>query len=211
MSRPLKIRPLNVDVNAALPEGGVLAGYAPMGLPIYRVKKLVTKNEPRRSKDGEVEYAKHPTTGEPLYQKRKVEWEYVDGYVVPNQQGNGNLSWDDYTPPTPEEIAAADREKRIAELIPVLGGVLVDNDVTPEQLVAALRGAPAQAAPAAEPKAEIPPPVRDGEVGSAGGPEPEFPKALPGVGRWELSNGEVYKGTKIDAIAAEKALQPPEF
>lgn len=226
-SRPLKIRPLNVDVSASLPPGAELAGHTKQGLPIYRIQRVLAKNEARIDEDGEIVFAKHPTTGEPLYQKRqlvpqgkpgpdgKPTW-YVDVYVVPNQQGNGNLSWDDYTPPSAAEIAAAARERKIEEMLPELAGALIDSGLTPAQLAAALAGAPA-AAPAAE-VAEIPPPAREG----TGDPETvdpltdeapadqEFPKALPGVGRWELSSGEVFKGTKIDAISREQALKPPE-
>ena len=49
-----------------------------------------------------------------------------------------------------------------------------------------------------------PEPVDEPEVEEA---EPEFPKRLPGVGRYELSNLEVFKGSKVKAEAAEAALQ----
>jgi hypothetical protein len=189
-------------------------GTTVTGLPIYEVDYLYTENVPQLDDDGKPRYSKNPTNGEPIVMRRKIiNAGWRKKFVVPNEEGNGNLSWITYTPPTEEEIAKAKRQTKIEQMTPELSAALVDAGMTPAELLRLLSSQKVEPIepppPPASPPAQHPapagtePPAAEGEKD---GEEVSYPKALPGVARWELSNRTVFKGSRADAEEAQATI-----
>ncbi len=155
-------------------------GLTPSGHQLFRSTEKRSRAIPDIDPaTNEQRYKLHPTTGEPLYPRNKPEiYDNIRVFYL-ESEGNGNIVKIDWIEPTAEEIAAAQREKGIKEMIPQLSETLYDADINISDLVAAMkmisqatRGelvdeappaeapAPAQAlAPLPEPEAEPAPTV----------------------------------------------------
>lgn len=194
-----KVKPLHAPL---IPPDGAVAQNIVVrgGQQLYKMVRRMARSVPmfKLNKEGVEErvYAKNPMTAEPLYAKRKHEMYDEEQLFTLESQGNGNVEKIPYKFPTPEEIAAEEREKKIAAMGGgTLGAALVDMNVTPEELIARLMGPGPSPSPIAEPET-----VPGEEL-------PVFPHPIEGkTNRWLLSNGEAMKGTKVEAIDAEAAL-----
>lgn len=181
-------------------------GTTPDGRTIYQ-QTIVRASEPEAVIDketGEQAWAKHPTTGEPLYPKWKKKPEQRTRFIVPNNQGNGNLSWEEWSPASEAELANAERRRKGEAMRDVFVDALVEADISPDQLPSVLRRLAEQrdeVVPEMTGSADATAPT-DTEPAAAG----EFPKQA-GAGRWKLSNGSFVNGKKVAAIAAEAALK----
>lgn len=201
----MPIKKLNVEIIP--PEGAKFFGTTPGGLPIYE-QKIVRAGpaEPKLDKDGKEVWVKHFATGEPLYQrfiKKPVE---RIRYIVPDQQGNGNLFWNEYRFPTPEEAAAKEREKKIAAMRDRLPELLVDKGIDLDNFLSALMAEPKGVA-AGEAAQAAGPAHKGGEVGLPRGtkssvPLEIFPKFLGGK-TWQLRDGSKVEGTRREAVKAQ--------
>lgn len=189
-----KIKPILVDVIPPTNSDGtdvVQVGRTPKGLPIYqqtivRASAAKPKLDPKTK---EQVWVRHPTTGEPLYRRWTKTAESRTRFIVPNQQGNGNLSWDEWIPATKEQIALEERAKKIEAMKDGLAAALVDGGITIEQFLGQVGAA----------KEPVAPPKVETRV---------FPVHIAGAS-WKLSDGSMFKGKKVDAVAAEAALVKP--
>lgn len=206
-----KIEPMYVAMEKPSPQAK-LVGNTRDGLPIYEIEKPVFINRPEIGPDGQPVYSRNPMTGDRMVQQRVVEVGKRKMLVIPNNQGNGNLSWDEYIPPSEEELRAAKRQKAIREMTDSLAAALVDADLTPDALLAALGDATGAAG------------VKEGPIGDAGdgdeedegydvdepvvmaaeGEAIEYPYHKGG-GNYLLSDGSTVKGRK-DARRAQRRL-----
>ena len=201
-----KMKPLNVELIP--PTDAEFYGRTSRGLPIYKQTMIragaaepVPDTTQPKNEDGTYPqmWRKHPTTGQALYPMWRKKAVTIVRLIVPNQEGNGNLSWDEYQEPTPAEIAAVQREKDVAAMTQKLAGVLVDKGVDPETLVAALTGPKDVPAPVVAEVAPTPAFV----VQTPRGPEPPiFPRNYA-PGRYYLSDGTKFQGKKDEADKAE--------
>lgn len=174
------------------PTGSVAYGVTPDGKQLYR---LVRQRSTKRRKmeigpDGRERevWRKNQMTGEPLYPVNEpVPYEEELIFYL-ESEGNGQVNMVKYTPPSPEELARAQKAQRVQDMQEQLAEALVDADITPSSLLDMLRGR--KAAPAPKP-AE---------------PVVEYPVHLGGP-RWQLSNGSVVSGKKVDAQRQEAELQ----
>lgn len=134
-----RLRPILVDLIP--PDGARMIGTTAQGLPIYQ-ETIVRAGpvEPMLDTEGKEVWVKHPTTGEPMYRRNTRKPVSRTRFIVPNQQGNGNLSWDEYNPPTATEIQAKERREKIEHMKDNLAAVLVDQDLTPERLAELVKG-----------------------------------------------------------------------
>jgi hypothetical protein len=178
-------------------------GTLPDGRPIY--KKTIVRagpHEPKLDPDGQPMYGKNPITGDRIYEKYTRKAMTITLYVVPNNQGNGNLTWDQYFFPTQAELQARARREKIELTKDQLAEALVDGDLNISDLITMVRTG-RMAAPTIPAAATEEPAVVDGgptdEV-----PEGEFPKAQGG-GVWLLSDGNKVRG-KAAAIDAQQKL-----
>lgn len=188
------------------PEGGVPLGITtPDGKPLWKVTRQRSRSVPQLDKNGEQVWKKHATTGEDIIKKRRPEFytEELIGYE--ESEGNNNVTFVQWAPPTATEIAARERAEKIA----ALGGgrlaeLMVDRGVSPEALFDRLT-APA---PAPQQEATAPTPNASEDVQKAAEADPAL-VAYPHMyapGRWRLSNGTTLRGKREDAEAAEAAL-----
>jgi hypothetical protein len=106
--------------------------------------------------------------------------------------GQNNVAMVPYVEPSVEELADRDRKRRVAEMKDALAEAVVQAGLTPEQVLQRLMSQP-PAMPEPEPEPE---PFL-----------PEYPKH-EAFDRWVLSNGEKFKGSRVEAEAAEAALAP---
>ena len=88
-----------------------------------------------REPHGERRWKRHPINGEPLYPMNKRKIVEVERTFYIESQGNFNQEKMFYTPPTAEEIAAAEREGRMAEIQSMFFGQLADSGLTPEEIM----------------------------------------------------------------------------
>jgi hypothetical protein len=199
-----KIKPLIVDVEP--PEGAVIVGRTPDGRPIYKRSRMMAgPASVKKDRDGNDVMKKHPTTGEPAYTIMTRGPAVMETMlIVPNQQGNGNLSWEEWHMPTEEELAAERRNRAIESAKNELAAEIVDSGLTVRQFVeeiarrrvesAATPSAPAAEAPVAAPAPENVPVVYGFPIHKHGNV-------------WQLSDGSEFKGKKVDAQKADEALR----
>lgn len=131
------VPPKGDDGKAAVP-----IGHTPDGRLIYTrtiirpAKQKVPKLDPVT---GEQEWARHPTTGEKLYSRwRTVREERTQTFTL-ESDGANNVYVQEYHPPTPEQIAKAERDRRIEENRARLDEMMADEDFSPEDLFKALK------------------------------------------------------------------------
>lgn len=208
MARTLgKIRKIALTENLP-PEGSRVVGTTPDGKhTLYRQDRIMVESEPKLDKDGNQEYAKNPMSGEPLYKKRIGKRVLRSRLFYLEDQGNGNNSLVEYTPPTPEELEESAFKAKVQAMGGgALGKAMVKLGLSPEEIVESLQmlvknktttggeGSPSQEPPATP---ETPEPVVDTLV--------HDPKSIGG-GWYELSNGEKYRGSEEEAREVEARI-----
>jgi hypothetical protein len=184
-----KIQPLHANLTP--PAGSVPIMVTPTGKQVYRLTRQRSRAVPVYE-NGERAY-KRNANGDRYVALNTMELyeETLTFYL--ESDGNNNIQMVPWSPPTEAELAEAERQRKIAEMGGGrLGEALVDANLTPEQVLAALAERPA-----------------------APQPQVEYP-VHKGFGKWTLSNGSEFAGTKEDAHAAEAALHAttdttPEF
>ena len=224
-----KIEPLEPPLIP--PSGSVAAGVTPNGQQLYKLDRPRSRAVPKLDERGNHAYRKHQVNGEDLYPLYKPELYTEHLLFFMESDHNGNAYMVPFIPPTEEQLAAEERERRIAAMRDELAQALVDADVSPDQLISALRaprdvaiaGEPVQGTPAHQdlsqpdgPEDDAQPEVEETDPDEF---EPDFsvfPKQI-GPTTWELSNGETLQGSreqpidKQQARAAEAALQELRF
>lgn len=225
-----KIEPLHAQLIP--PQGAEPAGVTDDGKhQLYKLKRKMARGVPRMDPaTGERMWRKHGVTGEPLYPLSRPEIYEEELLFYLESDGQGNVVMVDYSFPTPEELAERERRKQVDRMVPALAEALVDEGVTPENVIDALRGifaprgdepgvvleeaAPVETASEVAPPDETDPPAEeppeDIGVQLADLDEHEYPR-LYGVGLWYLSkshelacrNGDA-KGFKGDRDEAEE-------
>ena len=186
------------------PVDALAAGVTPDGRQLYRRVKQVVTTEPKIN----------PQTGEQLWRinqmgqqtvavRRVVSVTPTEELFYLESEGNGNVRKIPYRHPTPDEVAAKEREQKIAAMGGgTLAAALVDAGLSPEEAIARLVGS--KTAP--EPAATKPPE----STKTATGPVPVTYPRLYAPGRWELSNGQKMQGKREDAEAAEAEVTDEE-
>lgn len=155
---------------------------------VFRETLQRSASEPRLDPvTGEVMWRKNPISGEPLIPLRQVVLFSQERTFTLESEGNGNVRREYYTPPTPEQLAKEKRRLAVQAMQGRIAEALVDGDVDPADLVAALKGRDVPVGP-------MPPEAEQADV--------RFPQ-LSSPGRWKLSNGAIVKGTKVAAEEAE--------
>lgn len=206
------IQPLHAELKP--PEGAVPFGVTPDGKQLYkevtRRSRAVPDIDPVTGKQ---RWRKHPTTGDPVYKlnKHKV-YDQTRIYFL-ESGGNGNVMKVDFAPPTPEETAADERAKKVAEMKDTFAEVLVDGNVDPKDLLALVKGGKVESSEeqptdTAETAEETSTETSDEQVPDADEvPEDstKYPVKLGG-GWYELSNGEKIQGKEDAVIEAELAV-----
>src|SRR3990167_8652769 len=162
-----KIKPFHPPEAFKPPPGAVAAGVTPDGKQLYRwtvkkdrsVPRLVETPEAKEREavlraegkssaeigrimtdEGFRQYRKNQMTGELAYPLNRAERYEEEQLFYIESQGNGNNSLVRYTPPTPAEIAAQYRRQQVERMGGgKLGELLVDEGLSPEDLVSAIR------------------------------------------------------------------------
>jgi hypothetical protein len=168
----------------------VVIGQTQSGNTLYQrtLIRAAKQKAPVLGEDGRQVYAKHPTTGEPLYSKwRNQRHERLQFFTL-ESDGQGNLYIQEYQPPSQDELRDQKRKAKVAETQARLAEALVDNDVSPEAFVMALKGG------------EL------GEEDSTVNGRIVYP-VRRGGGHWTLSDGSAFRGNEQAAKDAEAALQ----
>jgi hypothetical protein len=167
----------------------VVVGHTPSNDPIYsrRILRAAKAKKPKLDGDGNPVVARNPNTGEPLYQRFVAVPEWREQKFILAPDGANNIYIQEWLPPTEAEVQAAELERRKSDVLNRLAERLAREEMGLD--VAALE-ATADALEQAPP----PPPAAE-----------PFPRKR-GVGGWDLSNGEYFKGKKVDAEAAQAVL-----
>ena len=163
-----KIKPFHPPEAFKPPKAAEAAGVTPDGKQLFRrtvqcvravpryattpeaVKRLAeleaqgasaTEIAQTMNREGLRQYRKNQMTGELAYPLNRAEQYMEERTFYVESQGNGNNTLVSYSPPTPEQLAAEGRRRKVA----ALGGgrlaeVLVDQDITPEELAAVIKG-----------------------------------------------------------------------
>lgn len=191
-----KLQPQHADLTQAIPSGARPIGLTPDGTrQLFRLRRERSRPVPDIDPaTGEVKKQKHAITGQPLYSIYKHEHyvETIDFYL--ESEGNFNVRMIPWLPPSPEEVATAERERRLREARAALDEALADAEIDPKALIAFLRRARPDEAE------ELAPANEDGETADLA-----YPVHL-GFGNWQLSDGSMVKGKKDKAIEAESKV-----
>lgn len=155
--------------------------------PVYKETVRVPVKDLVRDKDGNVVYKKDEKGNEirTMPHTRFVKWDTVEREYQEVPLVNGKGEWTGITQKNyhfredPAETARKEAEKAARSDLEEAAVLARQHGRSLKEMFAELLGS---------------------------GAEPDFPKKLPGVGRWELSNGEVFSGTKAKAEEAEAAL-----
>lgn len=200
-----KIPKLHADMTQAVDPSWETVGVGPGGRIIYREQsrraRAVKDIDP---KTGEQKQRKHGVTGEALYGLNKPELYTLERTFYLESDGQGNIYKVDYIPPTPEQIEAERRKQAAKDMMPALAEALVAEGLTAEEIVARLRGPATTRASTVDDSVQSS--VAESPTGDTTEPEKEYP-VLSSPGRWELSNGEIFAGKKVEAQAREAELQ----
>lgn len=205
-----KIPPLHAPLIP--PMGSVMCGTTPDGKQLYTLTRKMARKVPDiDEKTKERRWRKVISTGEPLYPLNKPEiYDDTEMFFL-ESDGRNNVTKQKYTPPTAQELADQDRQRKIAAMQPALAQALVDSGLTAEELVARLM-APASSQPSAAAAPELSVSTGgSGEADEAKKDEPvvTYPRQVGG-NNWELSNGSRVKGNRQKAQEAEDAITPEE-
>jgi hypothetical protein len=197
-----KIPPINVPITPPDPKA-VLDNHLADGTPIYRTTRPWFRNVEDKDANGNPIPVYRPGTNEVLYNRRRLESGERVVFMIPNNEGNGNLSWHEYRYPTEAEVAETTRKRQVGDILPALAGALLDRGLSVDQLLDRLTAREPEQAPK-EPEV-IPAP------GSSQPPErtvetATYPKWSSSQKAWELSNGDTVKGNKAAAVAAEAEI-----
>lgn len=118
-------------------------GADPVGRQLYRERQKRSRAVPLFDEEtGERVHQKHQNTGQKLYPMNRPELFTLERVFYLESEGNGNVRKVPYTPPTPEEIAAAERKGKIESMKERVAEVFVDADISPEDLLEFLRSRP---------------------------------------------------------------------
>ena len=205
-----KLVPLHSQI--VPPINAVPFGMTDDGKQLYKEVTPRSGSEPFISEEtGKQEWRKNQMTGEPLYPlRRPTFYEHTRVYYL-ESQGNGNIGKVDWRPPSPEEVARAERNQQVEAMKDHLAEALVDAKVSPTELAEMFSkraGAPAvpelpelveldeEEEPVVAPPVEVAEPVDTDQ----------YPKNLGG-GWFELSDGAKLQGKEEQAIEAEIDLE----
>jgi len=182
------------------PVDALAAGVTRDGRQLYRRVKQIVTTEPKIN----------PATGEQQWRINQMGQQTVAvrkvTSVTPTEElfyleneGNGNVRKIPYRHPTPDELAASEREKKIAAMGGgSLAAALVDAGISPQEAIARLVGAKTAPETASPQTATSPKPAAE-----------VFPKFLGG-GWYVLSTGLKFQGKQADAEAAEAEVTDDE-
>lgn len=214
---PITDRIRSVHANLTPPPGAVPAGVTRTGKQLYALKRKMARSVPRLDEKGQQMFRVNPTTGEALPgmpKLRKPEIYEEEQLFYLESDGHNNVHKVFWTPPSEEELRAAQRRQQVDSVKDQLAEMLVDEGISPQDLVAAIRGGTAGPKPE-----DAPPEVKDSNGGTGEGenganpdaPLPdvdfgEYPKYLK-VGTWELCNGEQVGGPGDKALKKEDAQE----
>lgn len=165
-----------LDPKPVPPEGSKIIGQHTDGRPIYQHTERVVVGKKPRVINGQDIWRKAPN-GEPINQVFDRKWGERSRVFVLEPCKNGNVIINVNFRQSPEDAARELERQQVAEFKDRLALAAIRRGITPEQLVESLAGAlPAQ--------------------------EEGYPVDI-GDGVWELSNGEPFAGTALEAAAAE--------
>jgi hypothetical protein len=116
-------------------------GTTPWGQQLYREVQKRARAVALYNEDGTRAYTKAPNGMELVPKNRPHLYDYERTFYL-QSEGNGNVSRQPYRPPTPEEIAQAEREGKIEQMQRQLAESFVDADISPEALIQALKERP---------------------------------------------------------------------
>lgn len=147
------------------------------------------------------QWSMNPMTAEPLYPKNEREDYDLTREFYQENEGNGNDKLIFWKPPSADEIKAAEREDKAAEMMRGLALAFVDAEFSPDQVLEMIRQGGSGI--------ESTTPVQEKQIAETGSIYPE-----PGVDypymfepdQWRLSNGQTIKGRRDDARAAEERV-----
>ena len=180
------------------PEGSVPIGTTPDGKQLYQ--RVTRRSRAVADKDpvtGEQRWRTN-LMGEKILPLFKPEFYNKEEVFWLHSQGNGTVEHIPYYPPTAEEVQQDKRRRDLAQMSDALTGAFVDAGYTPADLVEMLK-----ARKAAE-TAEVAPeqPVSGPDLS----PEVVTYPVHQGGRWWQLSDGQRFGGTRVDAEAAEKKV-----
>lgn len=214
---PITDRVAPLHANLTPPAGAVPAGVTHTGKQLFKLKRTMARSVPRLDEDGKQMFRVNPTTGEALPgmpKLRKPEIYEEEQLFYLESDGHNNVHKVMWTPPSEEELRRAQRRQQVASVKDQLAEILVDEGITPQDLVAAIRGgkvlqdapvtedAPPELAAAGE-DAET---VDDAETETVEVDFGAYPKYVK-VGTWELCNGEQVGGPGDKALKKEEAQE----
>lgn len=181
------------------PKDAVQAGTTPDGRQLWRESIPMARAVPKMDEvTGKREFAKNPLTAEALYPKNRPEfWTWHRLYYL-DDQGNGNVSKVEYTPPTQAELAGIQREQRVKDVMAELAGKLIDKNVDLDALLSRIAETPVTTVESEEVERLTATPTSEIVI-----PEPKH----LGAGWWKLSNGDKTRGKLEEAIEAERRIQ----
>lgn len=162
-----KIKPFHPQEAFQPPDGAVAAGVTPDGKQLYRWSRKRSRAVPLYVRTPEAEarevelraqgkstveigqimtnegfrqYQLNQMTGKLAYPLNRPEAYVEDKLFFIESQGNGNNALIEYNPPTPKQIEAQYRQEQVRQMGGGrLGELLVEEGLTPEDLIAAIR------------------------------------------------------------------------
>lgn len=139
------------------------AGRTPWGAQLYRVVEKRSGNAPEyeTGPDGDIltdhngnpvrAWVRSEISGQKLYPKNRPTYFTIERLFYAFDEGNGNVRMEPYRPPTPEEIEAAKRAKKIEAMQAAWAEKLADSDMSLDELFEAFMRGPTQELEYADP------------------------------------------------------------
>jgi hypothetical protein len=190
-------KPIRADLIPPL--GAKAAGITPDGRQIYTMTTTRSRSEPKIDPEtGEQMWRKNPLNAEPLVPLRKpVVFQHEEMFTLVDQM-NGNVEKMPFRFPTEAELKAAERAQKVTAMGGgALAEALVDRGLSVDDVIARLAPAPTATFTAAVPVVPV------------SAPEPveavQYPVHIAGQ-NFRLSDGSVFKGNKVTAGEAQKAM-----
>lgn len=203
-----KLEPLHAPEIPPLGDDGkpsLVVGHTPLGKTIYRRHLIRSEKKPVIDPEtGKQRWALHPTTAQPLYRLWTRERLEFDQEFTMESDGKGQIYTIPWYPPTAEELALAAEKEQEERFRKEFFRIAATSGITPQDAVDAIRNRQFANVPAegeVSPRAELEKALAEQIQQELGA----FPKSI-GPARWELSSGEVIKGTKQVAVDAEQAV-----